>query len=160
SPGENFEYSNLGYVVLGAIVDRRGKSSWEEQFKKRFCQPLGIKHASLGTLYPGKTLVQPFPHKADGEPIPTKGVIDNPPAMISAGCVRISVGDYCLFLAETMKLARGEKGLLKPATAQKLFTNPHPASKHTLSSWMSNLKPPGKGLMLGHEGSNVLNYCT
>lgn len=160
SPGEKYEYSNLGYIVLGAIVDRRGKSSWEEQFKKRFCQPLGIKHASIGTRYPDRIPVQPFPHKADGEPIPTKGVIDNPPAMNSAGCVRISVGDYCLFLAEIMRLARGDKGLLKPATARKLFTNPYPASNHTLSSWSSNLKPPGKGLMLGHEGSNDLNYCT
>ncbi len=160
-PGEKYEYSNLGYVLLGAIIDRRGKASWEEQFKKRFCQPLGIKHGSLGTPFPGATLLQPFPHQADGQPIPTSGVIDNPAVMNSSGRIRLSVGDYCLFLAETVKLARGDKGLLKPATAQKLFTNPYPASTHTLSSWSSNRKQPGaRGLMLGHEGSNVLNYCT
>lgn len=160
SPGEKFEYSNLGYVVLGAIADRRGKAPWEEQVRKRICQPLGIKHWSLGTPFPGAVPLQPFPHEADGQPIPTKGVIDNPAVMNSSARIRLSVGDYCLFLAETMKLARGDKGLLKPATAQKLFTNPHPASAHSLSSWLSNRKQPGKGLMLAHDGSNVLNYCT
>ena len=160
APGKKFEYSNLGYVVLGAIIDRRGKATWEEQVRKRICQPLGIKHWSLGTPFPGAVPLQPFPHQADGQPIPTSGVIDNPAVMNSSARIRLSVGDYCLFLAETMKLARGEKGLLKPATAQKLFTSPYPASTHTLSSWFSNRKAAGKGLMLGHEGSNVLNYCT
>lgn len=161
APGEKFEYSNLGYVVLGAIADRRGKAPWEEQIRKRIGQPLGIKHWSLGTLYPKTALLQPFPHEADGEPIPVTGVIDNPAVMNSAGRIRISVGDYCLILGETLKLARGDKGLLKPATANKLFTNPHGASTHTLSSWISNRKQPGaKGLMLAHDGSNVLNYCT
>ena len=160
-PGEKFEYSNLGYVVLGAIVDRRGKAPWEEQVRKRLFQPLGIKQWSLGTLYPGAALVQPFPHQADGQPIPTMGVIDNPAVMNSSARIRISAGDYCMFLAETLRAARGEKGLLKPATAKKLFSNPHPASTHTMSSWFSNRKQPGaKGLMLGHEGSNVLNYCS
>lgn len=158
--GEKYEYSNLGYVLLGAIIDKCGKSPWEEQFKKRICQPLGIKHWSLGTVYPGAVPLQPYPHEADGKPIPTSGVIDNPAVMNPSGRIRLSLGDYCLVLAETLKLARGDKGLVKPATAKKMFSSPYPASNHTLSGWSSNRRPPGKGLMLGHEGSNVLNYCT
>jgi CubicO group peptidase (beta-lactamase class C family) len=159
-PGEKYEYSNLGYILLGAIIDKRGKAPWEEQFKKRICQPLGIKHWALGTLYPGPVPAQPYPHEADGKPIPTTGVIDNPAVMNPSARVRLSIGDYCIVLSEILKLARGEKGFVKPATAQKMFTTPFAASAQTLSGWGSNRKPPGKGLMLGHEGSNVLNYCT
>jgi hypothetical protein len=87
--------------------------------------------------------------------------MDNPPVLNSAGRVRMSVADYQRFLAETLRLARGQKGLLKPATAQKLFTNPYPKSPHSLSGWGGFRKQPDdKGLVLRHDGSNTFNYCT
>jgi D-alanyl-D-alanine carboxypeptidase len=160
-PGEKYQYSNLGYVVLGAIIDRRGKASWEKQIDKRVFQPLGIKHWGLGPLDNKRAVAQAWPHATDGKPVPAGATMDNPPVMNSAGRVRISLGDYNRFLAETLRLARGEKGLLKPATAQKLFTNPYPASPHSLSGWGGFRKQPAaRGLVLSHDGSNTFNYCT
>ncbi|HEV2947706.1 MAG TPA: serine hydrolase domain-containing protein [Gemmataceae bacterium] len=46
-PGEKYQYSNLGYVLLGAIIDRRGKASWEEQLEKKVFRPLEIKRWGL-----------------------------------------------------------------------------------------------------------------
>ncbi|MBM4070080.1 MAG: beta-lactamase family protein [Planctomycetes bacterium] len=159
-PGEAYQYSNLGYVLLGAILDARGKASWEEQIGKRVFRPLGIKNWGLGPVG-NKQAVVPWPHHASGKPVDPDGVMDNPPVMNSAGRIHMSVADYNRFLAETLKLARGQKGLLKPATAKKLFTNPYPASPHSLSGWLGFRKEPGdKGLMLGHDGSNSLNYAT
>jgi CubicO group peptidase (beta-lactamase class C family) len=157
----HYQYSNLGYVVLGAIIDRRGKASWEEQLEKLVLRPLDIKHWGLGPAGKKDAVDQPWPHHADGKPVAADGVMDNPPVMNSAGRIRLSVGDYNRFLAEVLRLARGEKGLLKPATAQKIFTNPYPVSPHSLSGWLGFRKQPGdKGLVLGHDGSNGLNYCT
>lgn len=158
-PGEKYEYSNLGYVVLGAIIDRRGKAPWEEQLEKKILQPLGIKHWSIGPGNAKDAVAHPWPHKTDGKPVAGEGVRDNPQVLNSAGRVRLSVGDYTSFLAETLKLARGDKGLLKPATAQKLFTNPHAVSPHTLSGWVGIRKPADK-LVLVHDVSNTMNYCT
>ena len=158
-PGEKYEYSNLGYVVLGAIIDRRGKAPWEEQLEKKIFQPLGIKHWSIGPGNAKDAATQPWPHKNDGKPVAADGVMDNPQVLNSAGRVRLSVSDYTSFLAETLKLARGDKGLLKPATAQKLFNNPYAVSPHTLSGWLSISKQPNK-LVLAHDGSNTMNYCT
>jgi CubicO group peptidase (beta-lactamase class C family) len=160
-PGEKYEYSNLGYVLLGAIIDKRGKAAWEQQLDKRVFQPLGIKHWGLGPAAQKDPVIQPWPHNADGKPAVAGGVMDNPEVLNSAGRVRISVADYNRFLEQTLKLARGEKGLLKPATAKKLFTNPYPVSPHSLSAWGGFRKQPdAKGLILSHDGSNTFNYCT
>jgi D-alanyl-D-alanine carboxypeptidase len=160
-PGEKYEYSNLGYVVLGAIIDKRGKAPWEEQLEKKLFGPLGIKEWGLGPAGKKEPLVHPWPHQTNGKPVAPDGVADNPPVMNSAGRVRISVADDNRVLAETLKLARGEKGLLKPATAQRIFTNPHPASPHSLSGWVGFRKEPNaKGLILAHDGSNTFNYCS
>jgi CubicO group peptidase (beta-lactamase class C family) len=154
-PGERYEYSNLGYVLLGAIIDRRGKSSWEDQIAKRIFQPLGIRHWGLGHVINGA----PWPHEKDGEHVPNGAIMDNPSVMNSAGRLHMPVGDYLRFLAETLRLARGEKGLLRPATAKRMFTIPHPVSPHSLSGWLSVGHPGEKGLVLEHAGSNTLNYC-
>ena len=160
-PGEKYQYSNLGYVVLGAIIDKRGKASWEEQLEKKVFQPIGIKEWGLGPLGNKDALAQPWPHQTNGKPVSPDRVQDNPPVMNSAGRLHLSVADYNRFLAETLKQARGEKGLLKPATAQKVFTNPYPISPHSLSGWLGFRKEPGaKGLILAHDGSNSFNYCT
>jgi CubicO group peptidase (beta-lactamase class C family) len=159
-PGEKYEYSNLGYVLLGAIIDQRGRGSWEEQLDRRIFRPLGIKHWGLGPADTKDKVTQPWPHRKDGKPA-AGGVLDNPPIMNSAGRVRMPVADYNRFLAETLRLARGEKGLLRPATAAKLFSNPYPASPHSLSAWGGFRKEPGaKGLALKHDGSNTFNYCS
>jgi CubicO group peptidase (beta-lactamase class C family) len=158
-PGAKDQYSNLGYVLLGAVVDRVGKGTWEEQLEKKIMRPLGIKHWGLGPVGEKDAVVQPWPHGQDGKPRPRNG--DNPPVLNSAGRVHMSAADYNRWLAATLKLARGEKGLLKPATARKLFTNPYPASPHSLSGWGGFRKQPdAKGLVLAHDGSNLSNYCT
>jgi D-alanyl-D-alanine carboxypeptidase len=160
-PGEKDDYSNLGYVVLGAIIDRRGKAPWEEQVDKKLFEPLGIKQWGIGPAAKNEAIPAPWPHTTDGKPAAADVTVDNPPVLNSAGRVRMSIADYNRFLAETLKLARGEKGLLKPATARKMFTNPHPVSPHSLSGWVGFRKQPdAKGLILRHDGSNTFNYCT
>jgi CubicO group peptidase (beta-lactamase class C family) len=159
--GEKYLYSNLGYVVLGAIIDKRGKKPWEEQLELKILKPLGIEEWGLGPLVVKDADVQPWPHRADGKPLPPKSISDNPQVMNSAGRLRLSVTNYNRFLAEVLRLAKGEKGLLKQATSQKLLSNPYPVSPHSLSGWVGFRKETdAKGLVLVHDGSNSFNYCT
>jgi CubicO group peptidase (beta-lactamase class C family) len=160
-PGEKYAYSNLGYIVLGAIADRRGKASWEEQIEKKVLQPLGIKTWGLGPIGKKDAVDQPWPHQQRGKPVAADGVMDNSPVMNSAGRLHMPVGEYLRFLAETLRLARGEQGLLKRDTAAKLFTNPYPISPHSLSGCVGHRKEPAeRGLILRHDGSNTFNYCS
>ena len=47
-PGEKFAYSNLGYVLAGAVAERLGKGTWEEQLQKVVAGPLGIETLGFG----------------------------------------------------------------------------------------------------------------
>jgi CubicO group peptidase (beta-lactamase class C family) len=160
-PGEKYLYSNLGYVLLGAIVDKIGKSSWEEQLEERLFQPLGINNWGLGGIGKKGAVEQPWSHNKDGTPLEPHGPIDMIPLINSVGRIHITLADYQLLLAEMLRLGRGEKGLLKQATIQKMFTNPYPASHHSLSGWSGFRKQENaKGLVLTHTGSNDMNYCS
>jgi CubicO group peptidase (beta-lactamase class C family) len=43
-PGQNFEYSNLGYALLGQIIKRVSKRSYEKYVTDNILVPLGMNH--------------------------------------------------------------------------------------------------------------------
>ncbi len=43
-PGQQFEYSNLGFVLLGQIVSRASGTSFENYITRHILQPLGMTH--------------------------------------------------------------------------------------------------------------------
>lgn len=45
-PGEEFEYSNTGYALLGEIIARVSGMSYAEFMKKEVFEPLGMKHSA------------------------------------------------------------------------------------------------------------------
>jgi CubicO group peptidase (beta-lactamase class C family) len=46
-PGERYSYSNTGYLLLGAILDRIGGRHYSEVLRERIFEPLGMKSARL-----------------------------------------------------------------------------------------------------------------
>ena len=46
--GSKFDYSNLGYIIAGAILERLGGKTWEELVTERIIEPLGLKSAGFG----------------------------------------------------------------------------------------------------------------
>jgi CubicO group peptidase (beta-lactamase class C family) len=47
-PGDHFDYSNLGYTILGAVVANASGHSYADFLRNELFRPLGMKHASLG----------------------------------------------------------------------------------------------------------------
>ena len=54
TPGERFSYSNSGYVVLGAIIEKVSGKSYEKVLQEKILKPLGMNHTGIDK--PGRVL--------------------------------------------------------------------------------------------------------
>jgi CubicO group peptidase (beta-lactamase class C family) len=49
-PGERFEYSNAGYIVLGLVIEARTGLTYEEAVRRNVFEPAGMKSTSLDAV--------------------------------------------------------------------------------------------------------------
>lgn len=155
--GAKYEYSNLGYVVAGAIAEKISGKSWEELMQVSVFDPLGMKNAGFGGLgTPGK-IDQPWPHEADGKPKEKNGPGEDNPAVIGpAGNVHCTLSDWSKFIADQIRGMRGQDGLLKAESYREIQTS-HFGGDYALGWVVSDLKWKNE-TVLAHSGSNGRNY--
>ncbi len=157
-PGTKFHYSNSGYVLAGHIAERVGKESWEAMMKRYIFDPLKMKSAGFGPPGSSNGIDQPWPHNAEGKPIPPGApAADNPPVMGPAGRVHCSLSDWGAFVRDVMEGAEGKAGLLSAQGYKKLIETAEGES-YTAGGWGRGHCP--LGFTLSHDGSNTLNYCS
>ncbi len=157
-PGSKYLYSNLGYVIAGAIAEKTGNAPWEELVVKKVCKPLGMKSVGFGGLGTKGKIDQPWPHGANGKPLPENGPgTDNPPVMGPAGTLHCTLADWAKFVTDQLRGARGEKALLKPESYKTLQTPPF-GGDYALG-WLVVDRPWGGGKVLAHNGSNNMNLA-
>lgn len=124
APGTSFAYSNSGFVVLGAIVERLSGLTYTDYLRRNIFEPAGMTQTSLdggqGARAEAMTRMSPGGGPA-GPPRPSPMV---GPAMASpAGGATSTVGDLFRF-AEALRSNR----LTRPATTELL--------------WQAHLVPP------------------
>lgn len=159
-PGEKFQYSNLGYVLAGHMVERIGKADWEHLMTEKLFRPLGMKTAGFGAAGTPGRVDQPWGHDKDGKPVEPGPAADNPPVMGPAGRVHCSLADWARFVALHLRAGHGEPALLKPETFALLHTPPK-GSSYARGGW-GVIDPDRRtgGPVLSHDGSNTMNWCT
>jgi len=157
-PGSTYVYSNLGYIIAGAIVERETGQPWEQAIAKEVFKPLQMNSVGLGgTGTPGQ-IDQPWPHTSDGQPTTENGPdMDNPPVMGPAGRVHCSIQDWARFVQDQLSGARGETAMLKPESYQKLQTPPF-GGDYALG-WIVVQRSWGGGTVLNHGGDNTMNFA-
>lgn len=156
-PGSRFEYSNLGYVIAGATVEKITGQSWENAISRDVFQPLRMNSAGFGGTGTPGVIDQPWPHFASGAPAPQNGPdMDNPPVMGPAGRIHCSIQDWGRFIQDQLRGARGEPGtLLKPESYQTLQT-PALGGDYALG-WGVVQRNWAGGKALAHVGDNTMN---
>lgn len=155
-PGSTYEYSNLGYIIAGAVVEKVTGQSWEEVIRREIFEPLKMETAGFGGTGTSGKIDQPWPHLANGDPAPANGpAMDNPPVMGPAGRVHGTIRDWAKFAQDQLRGARGETALLKTATYQKLHTPPFDGD-YALG-WICVERSWGGGKVLNHAGDNTMN---
>jgi CubicO group peptidase (beta-lactamase class C family) len=82
-----FSYSNVGYVVLGSVIDKLYGMPYEDVLQLRIARPKLLQSVGFGV----PSLVSGHQRTATSY-VPT--TMDNPPVMNSAGRMHISMGDW------------------------------------------------------------------
>lgn len=135
-PQGAFLYSNAGYVVAGAMMEKASDTSWEALMEREVFAPLGMMGVGFGA--PPDLLGH------NPRPVPPSFVADNIPAMGPAGTVHLP-GDAMLAFLEAH--ATRPEDFLSPASWTRLHT---PVEDYAMG-WA--VRPDG---VMGHAGSNTL----
>jgi CubicO group peptidase (beta-lactamase class C family) len=149
-PGAKMIYSNQGYDIAGAMLEKVAGKPFEDLIRERLFNPLHMQSAGFGPPFTGVRTNQPWGHKEGDEPVPTNG--DNPPAQTPAGRVHCSLDDLSRFLM--LHLEPDKAQLLKPETIRKLHT-PLPDDAYAFG-WITVKLPRSSGPALTHSGSNTM----
>jgi serine-type D-Ala-D-Ala carboxypeptidase/endopeptidase len=95
--GVKFEYSNLGFGLLGQGLARRAGTDYESLVKSRICVPLGMTSTEI-TLTPNLERRFAAGHSSDLVTVSRWDI----PALAGAGALRSSANDLAKFLAAAM----------------------------------------------------------
>jgi len=151
-----FAYSNVGYVIAGAVAEERTGRTWEDLIRSEVWKPLGIRSGGFGP--PGKSgrFDQPLGHDMkDGNWLPLDPearASDNPEAIGPAGRVHMTLSDWMLFAQDHLDGERGTGGkLLRTESYRRLHTA---VTKNYAMGWSVLRAPDGSIAVLTHMGSN------
>jgi D-alanyl-D-alanine carboxypeptidase len=147
-----FEYSNVGYILAGAAIERLTGQVWEDAITADLFGPLGMASAGFGApIGPN-----PWGHAKVGgglRAIDPTGLADNPPALGPAGRVRLAMADYARF-AQLFLTDGG--GFLSVDAMTRLTTPAIGDGAPYAMGWGVTSADWGQGPVLAHEGSNTL----
>jgi len=154
-PGSKFIYSNQGYAVVGAILEKLAGKPWEALLTEKLFQPLHLKSPGFGPPGTIGAVDQPWGHtRGGGKIMPLQ--TDNPPAIGPAGTVHSSLDDLARYTMLHLQRGHGDRGLLKPETFRRLHTPPD--GQDYACGWISLTRGWAGGKALMHNGSNTMWY--
>lgn len=175
-PGAQFAYSNLGYTMAGAIIERAGGKTWEELVSERVFDPLGLRTAGIGPQASVGRVDAPLGHlvRDDGtlKPMLAGPDGDVPPVLGPAGTVHLSVLDFAIWAGWNAGEGRRGPALVQPDTVRKLHTQvvtmpPRPDAKPGTPTgigyalgWGLASFPYASEPLLTHAGSNTMNFAS
>ncbi|MEU2267323.1 serine hydrolase domain-containing protein [Streptomyces olindensis] len=150
-PGRRFHYSNPGYALLGALVEKLRGDAWEEVLRREVFEPLELHRTSVRPQapYAGGWAVHPWADVMLHEPTEDLG------RMAPAGQLWSTADDLARFAAF---LVKGDERVLSPESLLEMRT---PAAPHEASDVASGYayclgmeirRRDGRSLV-GHTGS-------
>jgi CubicO group peptidase (beta-lactamase class C family) len=134
APGERFEYSNLNYVLLGAIVQAVSGQPWASALRAGIVEPLGLSHThtdAASARADGMTATHRY---FFGVPVRSTPVIA--PDFAATGAIVASAQDMGRYAAAALRAARARDRRDAPPPG------PHPTS-------LTAAAPPSNVTLLG-----------
>lgn len=159
-PGTKMIYSNQGYVIVGAMLEKITGQDFESLMTEKLFKSLHMETAGFGPPGTRDKVDQPWGHvRKLSMTVATQ--LDNPPAHSPCGRVHCSLDDlarYAMF-----HLQRGTNALLKPETMARLHASPQGAEIKNVfddyaCGWVRMKRDWAGGPVLWHNGSNTMWY--
>lgn len=160
-PGSQKLYSNLGYGIAGAMLERVTDRRYEALIQERIFKPLGMKSAGFGPpSVRAEDKSQPWGHsEVQGQMIPVTPAtnIDNPYAISSAGLVHCNIGDCTKYANFMLNGWLGKDKKWPKSMFDRLISDPY--QQEYGHGWIVVQRKWANGLALTHSGSNT-NFMT
>jgi CubicO group peptidase (beta-lactamase class C family) len=149
-----FAYANIGYVIIGAAIEKATGKSWEEAIAAGVFKPLSMAHAGFGA----PKGAAPRGHRGDagGRLIPMGDGrdADNPAALGPAGTVNVPLADWARFV----RIFIDPKQAFLLLDSIRRLTTPEPDSQYACGWKVADA--PRLGPVLQYAGSNTMWYCS
>ncbi|MEU0599645.1 serine hydrolase domain-containing protein [Streptomyces sp. NPDC006393] len=149
--GRRFHYSNPGYTVLGALVEKLRGAAWEDVLRREVLEPLGLHRTSTRSQAPhaGGWAVHPWADVMLPEPAEDLG------RMAPAGQLWSTTGDLARF---AVFLAQGDDRVLSAASLREMRQPSAPSEDMDVVTGYAyglglELRRSGERLLVGHSGS-------
>lgn len=134
-PGAGFEYSNLNYVVLGAVLQAVTGRSWAELVRTRILQPLAMAHSHTdleAARHAGMTAL----HRMwFGLPVQQRASL--PAGLAPTGGLASSAADMARYLQMVLAHGMGASGRVLSIAG--------------VSQWLQAASPPARATLLGAD---------
>jgi uncharacterized protein YbbC (DUF1343 family)/CubicO group peptidase (beta-lactamase class C family) len=128
APGSRFVYSDVNFVVLGALVERLSGEALDEYSQKHIFTPLGMRETRF--VPPPAWFSRTAPTEEDENHHMLRGVVHDPTARRMGGVAGhsglFSTADDLAKFAQA--LLDGGRGVLTPATIAKMTSPQQPAT--------------------------------
>jgi CubicO group peptidase (beta-lactamase class C family) len=125
-PDTKYWYSNVGYILAGAVMEQLTGRAWEDLMRERLFGPLGISTGGFGPPGAAGKTDQPWGHSSFvGKPIdPGSPAAQFPLYYGPAGTVHMTITDWAKFIGLHLRgdpaNPHGQAALLKPDTFAEL----------------------------------------
>ena len=173
--GSPFQYSNLGYVIAGMMIETAAETPWEQLMHERIFMPLEMNTAGLGAQATYGLIDAPVGHRteADGSVTPMLWgpAADVPQVMAPAGNAHMSIIDYAKWAGWNARGSARQPALVSAQTFTHIHTvkvqtpvrdNPPPGTPSTGGyglGWGVVAFEWADGPLLTHNGSNSMNLA-
>ncbi len=154
-PGAGHEYSNTGFSIAGAMLERVAKKPYEVLMQEKLFKPLGMSSAGFRAPASRGQIDQPYGHNP--APVDPEPRGDNPRCIAPAGAVHCSLADWVKF--SQLHMNATQHPLLNEADLKLLQTTVSKEDYYAMG-WGVGYRPWTRSEVLSHLGSNTMFYSS